>query len=213
VGFHGHEFKVDSRALIPRHETEELVEWLVLHTKPAPAKVLDLGCGSGVIGLSLAAAWPDSQITLADVSKAALELAKENATALGLTNVSFVETSLFSSIHDTFDLIVANLPYVPEADRATLAPEVLHDPELALFSGSDGLDLIRQFCAEVKGFLQPSGMVSMEIGYDQSQITMDLLRAGGLDETSVMKDISGIARFPLAKRAHSSKPDASGATS
>ena len=213
VGFHGHEFKVDARALIPRHETEELVEWLVANAKPVPLKVLDLGCGSGVIGLSLAAAWPDSQITLADVSKDALSLARENAESLHLTNITFVETSLFSSLHDHFDLIVANLPYVPEADRDSLSPEVMHDPALALFSGSDGLDLIRQFCAEVHAFLNPGGSIAMEIGHDQSNITMDLLRAGGLEEVSVMKDISGIERFPLAKRAHSSKPDASGATS
>lgn len=213
VAFHKHDFKIDARALIPRPETEELVEWLITHTTPAPATVLDLGCGSGVIGLSLAAAWPEAQVTLADVSPEALSLARENATALDRENVGFCETSLFSSLTGRFDLIVANLPYVPEADLATLTPEVLHDPALALFSGTDGLDLIRQFCQQVKQFLQPGGIVAMEIGHDQGEITSALLRDGGLTEVQVMKDISGIARFPLAKLPHSSNATAAGATS
>jgi release factor glutamine methyltransferase len=166
-----------------------------------------------VIGLSLAAAWPQAQVTLADVSPEALSLARENAAALGLENVHFSETSLFSSLTGRFDLIVANLPYVPEADRASLTPEVLHDPALALFSGADGLDLIRQFCQQVKHFLQPGGSVAMEIGHDQGDVTASLLRQGGLAEVNVMKDISGIARFPLAKLPHSSNATAAGATS
>jgi release factor glutamine methyltransferase len=201
VAFHKHEFKVDSRALIPRPETEELVEWLITNVAPAPTRVLDLGCGSGVIGLSLAAAWPQAEVTLADVSPEALSLAKENAATLGLERVRFWESALFDGIQGCFDLIVANLPYVPECERETLTPEVLHDPALALFSGEDGLDLIREFCQQAKHFLTDDGMIAMEIGYDQADATTVLLHAGGFGEVRVMKDLSGVARFPLAKTA------------
>lgn len=212
VPFHQLDFKIDARALIPRPETEELVDWLIANVQPPPSSVLDLGCGSGVIGLSLASAWPEAQVTLADVSKEALSLAQENANALGLERVRFCETSLFSQITDRFDLIVANLPYVPEADRATLAPEVLHDPALALFSGNDGLDLIREFCQQAKHFLRPNGMIAMEIGHDQAEATSALLLAGGLCDVRVLTDISGIARFPLAKLPPNPNANAAGAT-
>ena len=204
VSFYQHEFRVDARALIPRPETEELVEMLVSEMKPTPQQILDLGCGSGVIGLSLAAAWPEAQVTLADVSPAALALAQENARELGLSNVRFVETSLFSHLSERFDLIVANLPYVPEVDRPTLTPEVGHDPDLALFSGADGLDLIRQFCPQVSQHLHSGGTVAMEVGHDQGEAVCALLQAAGLGELQLRKDISGIARFPLAKMPASS---------
>lgn len=199
VSFHQHDFKTDARALIPRPETEELVELLIKKYEIAPQRVLDLACGSGVIGLSLAAQWPDAAVTLADVSADALSLARENAAMLGLERVSFIESDLFAALRGPFDLIVTNLPYVPERDRSTLTPEVLHDPALALFSGEDGLDLIRRFTAEVKEFLAPGGMIAMEIGHDQGEVTAALLSEHGLIEVSVEKDISGIARFPLAK--------------
>jgi release factor glutamine methyltransferase len=213
VGFHQHEFRVDARALIPRPETEELVEMLIHDIETPPHRVLDLGCGSGVIGLSLAAAWPEARVTLADVSPGALSLAKENAELLGMTNIEFYETSLFSHLSESYDLIVANLPYVPEVDRATLSPEVQHDPELALFSGADGLDLIRSFCAQVQHFLQPGGRIAMEVGHDQGEAVCAMLQAHGLDEIELRKDISGIARFPLAKRPLNSNSDATRATS
>ena len=199
VSFHQHDFKTDARALSPRPETEELVELLIKKFSPAPQRVLDLACGSGVIGLSLAAQWPDAEVTLADVSADALALAQENAAMLGLDRVSLIESDLFSQLCGPYDLIVTNLPYVPERDRSTLTPEVLQDPALALFSGEDGLDLIRRFATEVGAFLAPGGMIAMEIGHDQGDETAALLSQHGLTEVIVEKDISGIARFPLAK--------------
>ncbi|MGL5017383.1 MAG: peptide chain release factor N(5)-glutamine methyltransferase, partial [Luteolibacter sp.] len=145
VWFHKHEFKTDARALIPRPETEELAEWILKWELPENQHILDMGCGSGVLGLTLAAARPGWQVTLADVSPDALALARENAAILEIPNAAFIPSDLFSAITAEFDGIAANLPYVPEADRATLTREVMHDPALALFSGPDGLDLIRRF--------------------------------------------------------------------
>ena len=201
VYFHKHEFKSDNRALIPRPETEELVEFILKSDLPADSKVLDMGCGSGVIGLSLAAARPDWQVTLADVSGDALELAAENAKALETGNATFVQSDLFASIPGTFGGIVANLPYVPEADRGSLSREVLHDPALALFSGDEGLDLIRRFIPEAWDRLEPGGWLAMEIGHDQASQVREILQASGFSSIEVKNDLTGIPRFPFAMKA------------
>lgn len=201
VWFHGQEFKTDARALIPRPETEELVEMVLkLPDVPEKAKVLDMGCGSGVLGLSLGVSKPLWQVTLADVSDAALALSRENAERLGLESAAFVQSDLFSNIEGGFDLIVANLPYVPEADRQDLAPEVLHDPALALFGGADGLDVIRRFVPEAFAGLRPGGHIALEIGHDQASQVASLLKNHGFTDVEVKSDLSGIARFPFARR-------------
>ncbi len=204
VWFHKHEFKTDARALIPRPETEELAEWILSWDLPANQQILDMGCGSGVLGLTLAAARPDSRSTLADVSPDALALARENAAALEISNADFIHSDLFSSIDAEFDGIVANLPYVPEADRTSLAREVMHDPELALFSGPDGLDLIRRFIPEAFHRLKPGGWLVLEIGHDQASQVAEILKASGFTDIEVKSDLSGVARFPFAKRPKSS---------
>jgi release factor glutamine methyltransferase len=200
VWFHKHEFKTDARALIPRPETEELVERILKWELPAESQVLDMGCGSGVLGLSLAAARPDWQVTLADISPAALELAKENAEALGITNVRFVCSDLFSEIEGCFDGIASNPPYVPEADRASLSREVMHDPALALFSGADGLDLIRRLIPDAFQRLQPGGWLILEIGHDQASQVAEFLKASSYTAIETHSDLSGILRFPCARR-------------
>lgn len=208
ISFHQHEFKTDARALIPRPETEELVEMILKEFAVSPpARVLDLACGSGVIGLSLAAAWPSAEVVLADISVDALALARENALLLGLPEVQFTETDLFSQITGYFDLIVTNLPYVAESERAQMSPEVLHDPALALFAGPEGMDLIERFCAAAPAFLRSEGSVAMEIGYDQAAKTSALLESAGFTAIRTEKDISGIERFPLAKIRHSPNAD------
>lgn len=203
VFFHRREFKCDSRGLIPRPETEELAEWLLKNTTlPEAPRILDMGCGSGVLGLTLAAEIPAAQVTLADLSADALALTRENAAELEITNARFVESDLFSALGDgAYDLIVANLPYVPETDRPTLAKELAHDPALALFSGPDGMDLIRRFVPEAAARLLPGGWLALEIGIDQAAETESLLRAAGLADIRTIKDISGVARFPVARRA------------
>lgn len=200
VWFHKHEFKTDARALIPRPETEELAEWVLSWEHPENQRVLDMGCGSGVLGLTLAAERPGWHVTLADVSPEALSLARENAGKLEISNASFVESDLFSAIEGSFDGIVANLPYVPESDRATMAREVLHDPALALFSGADGLDLIRRFVPQAFEHLNPGGWLVLEIGHDQASQVAGFLHACSFTDVEVKTDLSGVARFPFARR-------------
>lgn len=201
VHFHKYEFHSDARALIPRPETEELVELVLRETFPKPARILDLGCGSGVIGLTLAKELAENcaELVLADLSPDALALAEKNAGNLEQA-ATFCESDLFSKINGSFDLIVANLPYVALRDRNSLEKEVTYDPEMALFSGLDGLDLIRQFVKKVHNYLNPNGLVAMEVAYDQGEIVCELLRENGLNEVELKKDLAGISRFPLARR-------------
>ena len=201
VEFLSLDFKCDARALIPRPETEELVSLILKQSLPQPTRVLDVGTGSGVIGLSLAHELKNpGEIVLCDLSPEALSLAQENAKTLA-KEASFVESDLFSNITGTYDLIVANLPYVPENERKTLAPELTHDPDLALFSGPDGMDLIRKFTSQVANHLNPNGLLAMEVGHDQGQTTADLLQKNqNLQAIEVKNDLSGIPRFPFARK-------------
>ena len=202
VGFRQHEFKTDARALIPRPETEELAEWLAKNVElPDAAAILDMGTGSGCLGLSLATDFPAAQVTLADVSAAALELARENGARTSVRNIEFVESDLFTAIaaDQPFDLIAANLPYVPDGED--LAREVRHDPDLALFGGKDGLDLIRRFIPEASERLRSGGWLALEIGIDQAAEVERLLGAAGLTDVLTLKDLSGIPRFPIARKA------------
>jgi release factor glutamine methyltransferase len=201
VWFHKLEFKTDARALIPRPETEELAEWILKWDLPADdLQVLDMGCGSGVLGLTLASQKPYWNITLADISPDALALAEENAAAQEIQNTTFLQSDLFAAIETQFDGIVANLPYVPESERATISREVTHDPALALFSGHDGLDLIRRFIPEAFHRLKPGGWLVLEIGHDQASQVVEILKASSFTDIEVKTDLSGIARFPFAKR-------------
>jgi release factor glutamine methyltransferase len=138
-------------------------------------------------------------VTLADISEDALSLTKENAEKLGIKNITLFRSDLFSSISGRFDLIVANLPYVPEGESAKMALELRHDPALALFSGADGLDLLRRFVPESFGFLKSSGLLALEIGHDQASQLHTSLESCGFTETEIRRDLSGIARFPFAR--------------
>lgn len=202
VVFHRREFKTDARALIPRPETEELAEWLLKNAVLSPdAEILDMGCGSGVLGLTFAAEMPLARVTLADFSPDALALARENAESLEITNTRFVESDLFSNLGAaSYDLIVANLPYVPENDRPGLSREVMHDPTLALFGGPDGLEVIRRFVPAAFASLSPGGWLAMEIGIDQARAVESMLRDAGFTDVLTRNDLSGIPRFPIARK-------------
>ena len=201
VAFHNREFRCDARALIPRPETEELAEAVLRKESRNALDVLDVGCGSGVLGLTLAAERPGWRVRLSDISPDALALARENAAALGLDACVFAEGDLMDPWDgDAFDGIVANLPYIPERDRAALSREVSHDPDLALFSGEDGLDAIRRLIPSAFAALRPGGWLALEIGYDQGAATARLMEQAGFARVVVDDDLSGIPRFPWGWR-------------
>ena len=151
VEFCGRSFRCDKRALVPRPETEQLVELLISHFKSeiAYSRMVDVGTGSGVIALTLAAEFPKTEVIAADISEDALMLARENAERLDLADrVRFLRSNLLEGVQPGFDVIVANLPYVSTDDRQNLSREVLHDPEVALFAGARGDELVRQLIAQ-----------------------------------------------------------------
>lgn len=200
VEFHGSEFICDGRALIPRPETEHLVSLLVQRFgKSPPARVLDVGTGSGCIGLSLAKSWPGSEVTLSDISEDALELARFNAERLAL-RPRFMRSDLFEKITGESDLIVANLPYVPDAERATMSPEVQRDPESALYGGADGLDVVRRFVADCPPHLSPGGLIALELAHDQSPAVVSLLHDAHFQSIQADRDLAGIERFVFAQK-------------
>ncbi len=202
VEFHRHTFKCDGRALIPRPETEELVDKLVKRLKATPpARLLDVGTGSGCLGLSLAASFAASQATLVDVSRDALALARENAEAIGiLDRVSLTESDLFSALPgEKYDLIVANLPYIPHQEIATLSREVQCDPHLALDGGPAGTEIMDRFIAALPAYLAPDGLVAMEYGLDQAGPLSASLRRAGFQQIEVALDFTDRERFLFAK--------------
>jgi release factor glutamine methyltransferase len=202
VEFCGRSFRCDKRALVPRPETEQLVDLLISHFKSeiAYSRMVDVGTGSGVIALTLAAEFPKAEIVGADVSEDALILARENAERLGLVDrVRFLRSNLLADVQPGFDLIVANLPYVSTEDRQNLSREVLHDPEVALFAGARGDELVRQLIAQAPSWLRPGGILAMEIGIGQSETLVAALAAKNYRDIWMEKDYSGVIRFLFAR--------------
>lgn len=191
--FWGRSFKSDARALIPRPETEQLVERAL--TYPPPSSILDVATGSGVISLTLALERPDAKVTATDISPDALSLAKENATLLGVDRVAFYETDLVPTGDETFDLITANLPYIPAGEIASLSREVRNDPILALDGGPEGLDLITRLAPLAFARLNPRGRLILEIGIGQSEAVMECLSGHNYRDIVALPDYQGIPRF------------------
>ena len=167
--FYGMQLKVDERVLIPRPETEELVELILAENPKENLKVLDLGTGSGAIALALAKNRPDWSVTAADISQDALDLSLENAYAQNL-NLSFIKSDCFSEISSKYDIIVSNPPYISRADEVEVGLNVLHsEPHLALFADEEGLAIYRRIAEDSKDYLTDGGKIYLEIGYKQGQ--------------------------------------------
>jgi release factor glutamine methyltransferase len=188
---------VDHRALIPRPETELLVE-LALEL-PQGSRVLDVGTGSGAVALALKHERPDLRVTGSDLSSGALALARANGERLGL-DVRWLAADLLDGVDDDFDAIVANPPYVPDGDRMALAPEILrHEPATALFAGADGLDVIRPLIHQAAA-RHGVRLLALEIGTGQAQEVGESMRAAGFSEVRPERDLAGIERVVVGER-------------
>jgi release factor glutamine methyltransferase len=224
--FWGLEFEVSPGVLIPRPETELVVESalaLFPASHSAPAKlsrsgealagrlegnlfeleIADICTGSGCIAVAIARNCPSARITATDVSDAALEVARRNAVRHQVADrVAFRRADLFAGIGDTFDVVAANPPYVPEVDKASLQPEVRdHEPPLALFAGPDGLRVIRRLVSDAPDRLRPGGRLIFEFGFGQAGAVAELIsRTPGLKMIELRPDLQGIPRVAIAQR-------------
>jgi len=204
----------DRRALIPRPETEELVDLIVRRTAGGPVgRALDVGVGSGAIALSLLVEGLAGHVVGLDVSPEAIEQARENAARAGVADRLELRRSgpdIWSAVasEDSFDLIVSNPPYVPSAEIERLEPEVRdHDPRAALDGGPDGLDVIRRLVAGAPGALRPGGRLFVEIGADQGDRVRRLLEdAGPWSDVSIEPDLGGRPRFASARLRDPARP-------
>ena len=193
--FFGLDLQVDARVLVPRPDTETLVEWALEVLADAPAatvhKVLDLGTGSGAIALALKHTRPELAVSAVDFSADALAVARANAQRLEL-DISFNQGSWLSGVQGLFHAIVSNPPYIADQDVHLAA--LTHEPLQALTSGSDGLDDIRTIIAQAPAHLVAGGWLLLEHGYDQAQAVRDLLLTAGFGQVQSRKDIAGTAR-------------------
>lgn len=202
VEFMGKEFLSDKRALIPRPETEELVGILLdkYKNKKGPSTICDVGCGSGVIGISLAIHWPESKVEMIDLSDQALELTEENIQSLDIDSSRFnlIKNNLLEGLGKRFDLIVANLPYVGTRDIESLEPELKYDPVTALDGGESGLFLIEESIEQAKSNLNDGGVLALEIGDGQTSEVVQFMNENGYKNIESLKDLSHIERFVIA---------------
>ena len=205
--FYGLALRVTPAVLIPRPETEILVEAVLEEVKRAGVqstlRILDVGTGSGAIAIALAHNLPSARITAVDLSGAALKVAASNAARHGLADrIRFIESNLLEGLangEDYFDVIVCNPPYVPAAERASLHPQVReYEPETALFAGADGLDIYRRLIPQAQAALLPNGLLAMEIGHGQKEAVASLL--SGWNDVCFVDDLQQIPRIVLARR-------------
>jgi release factor glutamine methyltransferase len=200
------DFLVTPDVFIPRPDTETLVLAVLEQAKTISSpRILDVGTGSGCIGVAIAAHHPEARLTAIDISKAALEVAKTNAQRHNVADrIRFCNGDLFAPLQENelFDIIVSNPPYITEPERETLQSDVrLHEPHSALFSGQDGLDIIRRLIAEAPGYLSPGGLLLMELDPSQADAVTKLLQSHDFyTETKSHKDLTGKIRVVSAKK-------------
>lgn len=202
--FYGRPFLVQPGVLIPRPETELLIETALARLRhlgaPSPA-VVDVGTGSGCIAITLALEWPGLKICATDRSTVALDVARRNAAALEAADIDWRLTDLLDDVAGPFDLIVSNPPYVPERDRESLADDVrVFEPGEALFAGTDGLDVVRRLIPAAHARLAPGGGFIMEVGIHQSPVVSELLEAVGFTDVVWRADLQSIPRIVTAKK-------------
>ncbi|EWC42980.1 peptide chain release factor N(5)-glutamine methyltransferase [Stutzerimonas stutzeri] len=199
-GFWSLELEVAPDTLIPRPDTELLVETALRMLAATPSRVLDLGTGTGAIALALAAERPAWQVCGVDRIGAAVALAERNRLRLGLNNATFAVSDWFSALDgERFQLIVSNPPYIPASDPHLLQGDVRFEPQSALVAGQDGLDDIRAIIAQTPGHLQPGGWLLLEHGYDQAEAVRALLAARGFEATESRRDLGGHERISLGR--------------
>ena len=194
--FMGLDFIVNKHVLVPRPDTEVLVEYIAeyIYTNQSGQRlnILDLGTGSGAIGLSIASMFPHSKVSLIDISRNALEVAKENAIQLDIANVQFILSDCFENVHEKYHIIVSNPPYIPAKDIDGLQIEVsIHEPRKALDGGLDGLDFYRRITIEAREHLLNGGLLAFEIGYNQADEVKKLFKENGYLDVLVLKDLGG----------------------
>jgi release factor glutamine methyltransferase len=205
--FYGMEFDVSPAALIPRPETEHLVEavvdWWKAGERISSPSLLDIGTGSGCIAIALAAQLPGAHLTAVDISDEALALARRNAERHALTNrIDFLQLDIIKGGFGDmprFDIIVSNPPYISTSDMAALQAEIrLHEPAIALTDGNDGLLFFRRIADHAKSLLRPGGLLGVEIGFGQSESVQRILTTSGFDVLHVISDYAAIERVILA---------------
>ena len=199
--FYGLPFYVAPGVLIPRPETEHLVEEVLRLAAQFPSPhIADIGTGSGAIAVALAHSLPNVQITATDLSPQALTIARRNAEQ-NAVHIEFLEGDLLSPLREQrYDIVASNPPYIPERDRASLSIEVRdHEPSSALFAGNDGLDIYRRLIPAAIANLNPGGFLVMEIGYDQQPLIAELLAESNYADLRFLPDYQGIPRVAIAR--------------
>jgi release factor glutamine methyltransferase len=204
--FWGRPFGVDARVLVPRPETELLLE-AALAALPPDGRALDLCTGSGCLAVSLALERPGARVLATDVSEGALAVARENAAALGAV-VEFATGDLWAAVHGDarFDVVVSNPPYVPSKELATLSREVRREPCIALDGGEDGLGAIRRIVAGAPARLAPGGVLCVEMHESHSEILPRLCREAGFSSAEARRDLAGLPRLTVARMAAAGQP-------